>query len=237
MPKAKKKKKTSKSKGKAVNALASLEQYQLVPVAKLRKAPWNYKEDDDEQSKKLAANIKRNKQVVNIIVREMPDGTLEVVDGNHRVDAFHEAGMKMAVAFNLGKVPVTTAKRMAMEINETRFKSDHVKMAELVQELVDKHGLDDLETTMPFSREDLEGYMNLLSFDLDALRNKKLGEITNPMEQEGFLRFSLTEKDLAMWHRLKRAFQGITADDEEVFRIVCRDYLKRIGKKKKTKTT
>jgi len=218
---------------KVKDSLSSLDNYQMVPVKLLKKAPWNYKADDEQQAAKLTNNIRRNKQVVNIIVRELPDGSFEVVDGNHRVDTFNELGVDKVVAYNLGKVSILSAKRLAMEINETRFASDHVRMAEIIRELHEKVGMDDLEHTMPFSREDLESYIKLVEFDIESFRKKKIDEITVPEDKLGGLHLHLEPKDRQMWERLKKAFQGITSSDEEIFRIVCKDYLRRVGKKKK----
>jgi hypothetical protein len=94
--------------------------------------------------------------------------------------------------------------------------------------------MDDLETTMPYSREELDSYIKLLDIDLEAFRKKALEEISDPWEREGYLKFKLVAKDLEVWHQLKKAFQGITEQDEEIFRIVCRYYLRRFKSGKTT---
>ena len=47
-----------------------LDQYVLIDIDKLVKADWNYKQDDEVKTAKLRANIRRNGQVENIIVRD-----------------------------------------------------------------------------------------------------------------------------------------------------------------------
>ena len=68
--------------------LLNIERWQAVDTDKLDPAPWNYKGDDEEKAAKLLAQIERNGQLENIIVREMPKGRLEVVNGNHRLPVF-----------------------------------------------------------------------------------------------------------------------------------------------------
>ena len=56
----------------------------VLPIDALRKAPWNYKTDDPKLAEKLRANMERNGQLENIVVRQMDDESYEVVNGNHR---------------------------------------------------------------------------------------------------------------------------------------------------------
>lgn len=115
------KKGAKKKGGQLTNSNIPQRQFELVRVSKLRKAPWNYKEEDEELSEKLLNAIKRSGQTVNIIVREIKDGNYEVVDGNHRVDVFQKLDLDEVYAVNLGRVSVAEAKRQAVEVNETKF--------------------------------------------------------------------------------------------------------------------
>lgn len=231
----KKKIKKKKVKKKKQVPLASLENYQLVSVSKLQKAPWNVKEDDALQATKLANNIRRNKQVVNIIVRDMPNGMLEVVDGNHRVDAFKEVGMRSAVAYQLGKVSVAEAKRIALEINETRFKTDHLRMAEVIASLTERFSMDDLESTLPFSKSDIESYLAVLDIELKNAQTEILEDPTDKKEGNT-LTLKMNPEDQAIWDQLKQAFASVTDLNEEIFRIVCRSYLQRVAASPAKKT-
>lgn len=131
-------------------------QWVLIQVDKLVKANWNYKVDDVKKSQKLKENIKRNGQVENVIVRELPDGNFEVVNGNHRLDVFLDIGTEKVICYNMGNVSVAVAQRLAAETNETRFDRDSLKFAELIKGPADEFTLDDLDTTMPFSHSELE---------------------------------------------------------------------------------
>ena len=155
-----------------------------VPLELLTKAAWNYKKDDDEKATKLAENIRRNGQLENIIVRETDDGSLEVVNGNHRLTAFEELQFEKVMCFFLGKVSDSQAQRIAIETNETRFETDHIKLAELIRNMVmgtdAEFEIADLVATMPFTHEELENQIKLLDFDWSEFQTSSDGGVTRP---------------------------------------------------------
>lgn len=127
-----------------------------VPLVKLVKAPWNYKTDDPDMAKKLKANMYRNGQLENIVVRELPDGLYEIVNGNHRFTALIELGFESVTCANLGKISLEEAQRIAIELNETRFATNTQALSELLVGLVDSFGEKDLLFTSPFSADEMK---------------------------------------------------------------------------------
>ena len=150
---------------KKVPALVDQEKFQVLPFDKLVKAAWNYKEDNDELKEKLKANLKLNGQVENLLVRELDTGFYEVVNGNHRYDALAELECTEVMCYNLGAITETQAKRIAIETNETRFKSDNIKLAGLIKEIGVEINYKDLALTMPYTEEELRNFDELLNFD------------------------------------------------------------------------
>ena len=141
-----------------------------VPITSLTLAVWNYKTDDPKLMRKLESNIKKHGQVENLIVREMNDGpdiVYEVVNGNHRLKALTNLGYDNVVCYNLGKITDATAKRIAVETNETKFGTDSIKLAEVMRDIRDEYHLDDILETMPFSKGELENFEGMLEFDWD----------------------------------------------------------------------
>lgn len=143
----------------------------VLPIKKLVKADWNYKEEDEFLSDKLANNIKRNGQVENLIVRELPTGFYEVINGNHRLDTFKELGWTKVVCKNEGAISVAQAQRIAIETNETKFKTDPLKLAKLIKEISAEIPVDELKLSMPYSEEDLNNMGKLLNFDWGQYSN------------------------------------------------------------------
>lgn len=142
-----------------------------VDLSLLVKADWNYKTEDAEKSEKLKNNIKRNGQVENLLIRELPTGFYEVVNGNHRLDVMKELGLETAHVYNFGKMSDQQARRLAIETNETRFNSDHIKLAELVKEISTEFGIDDLVQTMPYTEQEIGDMEKLLDFDFSQFKN------------------------------------------------------------------
>lgn len=154
--------------------------FEKVKIDRLKKAPWNYKEDDPELIKKLANNIRRNGVVVNLIVREIGSkkpASLEVIDGNHRLEAVkiiaEELGLQEIMVCNCGKLSLEEAQRMAVEINETRFVNDQLNLAKTIKSITGAYTLEELLTTLPYNQETLEGLIKLADFDFDALPDRE----------------------------------------------------------------
>ena len=144
--------------------LKSTKGFQKVDIKGLLKAKWNYKYDDKQKAESLRKNIERNGQIENIVVRELTPGRFEIVNGNHRLDAFLALGFKDVQAFNLGKISLSAAKRVAIELNETRFPTDQISLAETIGEIVKEFGIADLGS-LPFTNEEITGMGYLLKFN------------------------------------------------------------------------
>lgn len=144
----------------------------ILSIEKLMPADWNYKEDNEMTQRILANNIKKNGQIINIITRELEGGKHEVVNGNHRLKALKEIGIKEVVCFNLGNVTIAEAKRIAIETNETNFKPSLNKLSGIIAEITrdakydlnikydyDKH-------TLPYSNEEIHRFKEISNIDL-----------------------------------------------------------------------
>jgi ParB family chromosome partitioning protein len=159
--------------------------FRSLPIEKLVKADWNYKGEDEELQRTLEENIKRNGQIENIVVRELPTGFYEVVNGNHRLTAFSALGLKEVMVFDLGPISDSKARRIAVETNETKFKNDPFKLAEVIKEMTEEFNLEDLQVTMPFSASELESFTKLQNFDFDQYNSAEPEPSPQNGEQTG----------------------------------------------------
>lgn len=194
-----------------------IERFITLRTDQLVKADWNYKLNDSAMLDKLVANIQRNGQVENLIVRELDTGAFEIVNGNHRYDALQKLGISEVMVCNIGKVTQAYAQRLAIETNETKFKNDVILLAERVQELLEQYEVEDLRTTMPFSDEELKHLTDLDKFDWDDYDNNE-----GTGEGEDSATFTLTFKvpnDVrVMWTEYKNRMQAQgVSDDNEIF--------------------
>lgn len=140
--------------------------FKKLPIEVLVKAEWNYKTQDEALQSKLVANIKKNGQIENILVRPLGDGTYEVTNGNHRLDALNTLEYKEVMVYDLGPISEDQAKRIAIETNETKFESDQIALAKIISGLLTT--FEDFATTAPYTTEQLGNFDNLLAFDWDA---------------------------------------------------------------------
>ena len=140
--------------------------YQWMNTNLLQQAPWNYKEEDKTKLNALFSNMKRNGQVINLNVRELkPDKVYEVLDGNHRLRLLHKLKVKQVHVYNHGPMTDSAAMRMAVEINETIFVPDPLKLCDVLSTVRKQFDLSDLVKTFPWSSQQLQELLRLKSPD------------------------------------------------------------------------
>lgn len=153
--------------------------WQLISVDKIKEADWNYKDTDEYIDSKLEENIKRNGVVQNVIVRELPKSMFEMVNGNHRLPIIKKLGLKNVMAYNLGKISLPEAKRIAYETNETNYATDQFKLSSLLKDISGEFTFDDLVGTSPFKPEYLQVLVESATFDINTY---KLHEENDPLK-------------------------------------------------------
>jgi len=136
-----------------------------VDIKLLDYAPWNYKTDDEEKARKLQNNIDRNGQVESIIIRDMGTGRFEVVNGNHRLTAFTNAGIDKPMCFNTSVTSERAAQRLALETNETKFDNDPIKLGQIASGLLEEFEKKDLLETLPYDEPEFDSYAEMDSWD------------------------------------------------------------------------
>lgn len=143
-------------------------------------ADWNYKEPGtEEQIEKLAKSIAVDKSAGALAVREIiKDGVqlMEVIDGNHRLQAIRFLGWEDVSVENFGEISIATAAVIARRRNHNWFDDDKLKLAKLFNDHVFKeYEISGLAEYMPESEESLEAYKKLAEFDWKEPEQKDLG--------------------------------------------------------------
>jgi len=179
-----------------INIQENFKKYKVIDIKNIILANWNYKETDNDSAisliEKLKSNLKRNGQVENIQVRLLNDGKYEVINGNHRVMAFLQLKIKKIISYDHGKISLNEAKRIAIETNETKFKADNMKLADIIVEIQDDFTIEELVQTMPFSNSELKNFSKLSEFSWDQYDqpdNIDTGE--NKKEEFGTIKYPL----------------------------------------------
>lgn len=112
---------------------------------KLAPNPWNSNKVGRAAFEKLKQSLTKHGAFKPIVVRELADGTLEILGGYHRNEAVKELGWEEVPVLNLGKVSEDRAKEIGL-IDNTRYGEDD---KELLDKLLAEMDLDSLDATLP----------------------------------------------------------------------------------------
>lgn len=169
-----------------------------VPHSALRPNPWNTNRiTDPANEQKLRESMKLLGTYKPIVVRTLPDGTLEILGGEHRWKAAGQLGHAEVPIINVGLVDDHRAKQIGLVDNGRYGEDDSVALAALLRELGDE-----VLTIVPFSEADLAALTAAASVsmeDLDAMDRDSLPDLSDlkagPTAQ--MLRFKVPIEDVA----------------------------------------
>ena len=193
-----------------------------VPLNKLHKAPWNYKKEDEDTQRILENNLKAKGQIINVIIRELDDGKLEVVNGNHRLTAFHSIDWKDKVhCFHLGKISKADAEATAISTNELNFEKDPLKLASVIEDIAKVYTIDEMAEVLPYSKEEIHNYQNLLTFEWNFGEDEATegeiqgGDTFSDVDFTRLIKVVVTEETFKRWNELKKKMRTTLGYDNE----------------------
>lgn len=97
------------------------------------------------------------------------DGTMEIIDGEHRWRAATEMGLATVPVVDLGVVADDVAMQLTVVLNETRGTVDPRRLGVLLRDLASRNSKERLLDALPFSREAFERLSGMPSLDLSKL--------------------------------------------------------------------
>lgn len=129
----------------------------------LKKNTWNPNEVSAEGMMKLKKSIELHGHIKPILIRELEDGTKEIVGGEHRVDVSIELGHDAVPVVNLGRISDEMAKK-ALLLDNSRYGEDEVgRLSALLEDLGE--GSAELASYMTYTEDDLA---TLMTSDIEA---------------------------------------------------------------------
>lgn len=132
----------------------------------LRPNPWNTNVVTPENEAKIDASLKRLGMFKPVIVRELADGTLEILGGEHRKDSAIRIGMGEVPIINLGSISDKKAKEIGLVDNGRYGNDDTLQLAQLLEEL---GTAEEMASFMPYSDGDLASIFASTNIALDDL--------------------------------------------------------------------
>lgn len=168
----------------------------LIEPSRLRGNPWNPNVLDPASESKLDASLKRLGFFKPIIARELEGGVLEILGGHHRWESAIRIGLTEVPIVNLGEVDDKKAKEIGLADNGRWGHDDAGKLADVFSEL----DLEEIESFLPYSENDLSAIIATADLDLDDLNldddddDVSLGDTKAP-PTDTIMRFKVPVRD------------------------------------------
>lgn len=140
--------------------------------------PWNSNVVSHENEEKLRASIERHGMFKPVLVRELSDGTIQSIGGQHRAEQAIELGYDSIPVINLGPISDEQAKEISLADNARYGIDDTLKLSEILGDL----DTSAIENFLPWTNRDIAAMTASLSVDIDAL---DLDEPTIPEDDDG----------------------------------------------------
>lgn len=190
-----------------------------VDVSRLRPNPWNTNSVSPENELKLKASVERLGVFKPVIVRELDDGSLEILGGEHRWMTARELGHSTIPVVNLGVISDDRAKEIGLVDNGRYGEDDTLALAELLR------GIDssaDIMAILPYNDDELSAIFSSTSIALDDLdkHDEDLPDLSSPLSKplktHQIMRFKVPVEDAEWVQKLVESTmnsQGFIEDD------------------------
>lgn len=182
--------------------------------------PWNPNKVSPEGMERLTESLRRHGWVKPVLVRELDGDILEILGGQHRVEAAIALRQAEVPVLNLGKIADDRAKEIGL-IDNARYGADDADaLAEIIEEI---GGKDAVAEFLPFSDAELASLVTDVSDDdIDDLvegdENDSKPEKPEPSRKtHSVMRFKVSVEDEDLVRELVEEVkleQGFVEDDD-----------------------
>ena len=122
---------------------------QYIDPRELLANPWNSNHVDLEAEKQLEKSLRRLKMIDPIKVRELDDGSFEILSGQHRTEACIRLNYSEVPIINLGSVPEAKAREISLVSNGRYGRDDPIELMEVI-EFIQAEGNVELSSFLPY---------------------------------------------------------------------------------------
>lgn len=180
-----------------------------VPPSDLQVNPWNSNYVSPENEAKLRESVKRHGVYKPIICRELADGSLQILGGEHRARVARDLGIERVPVVNLGRISDKKAKEIGLADNGRYGDDDILKLSDILKDI----GADEAVTFLPFEDRDLATIFNVAKVDIDDL------ELPDEKGDDGLDALATTELKSTATHQLM-TFKVPLGDAEAVSKLI-----------------
>ncbi len=171
-----------------------------IDPALLKANPWNTNHVSSANEFKIDTSIKRFGMFKPVLVRELADGSFQIIGGQHRVESAIRLKLATVPIHSLGKLSDKKAKEIGLVDNGRYGADDTLQLAHLLEDLGD---IDDIASYMPYSDAELTSIFASTHIELDDL---ELGmdddpspapPISKAIQTHSVMRFKVPSGDVA----------------------------------------
>ncbi len=182
---------------------------EMIPIADLVPHPLNANLMPAELREKLAENIRRTRRYPPVIARRLADGSLQIIDGEHRWSVLKDLG-EQSVACVIWNLDDHEALLLLATLNRLHGEDVPARRAALVAELQQHETLAALAALLPESEAELHSTLALADFDVEALV-RDLEEASRRAAEQGpqLFSFAVDPEDAP---RVQEALDRASAD-------------------------
>lgn len=136
-----------------------------VPPDELIPNPWNSNYVSPDNERKLRQSVERFGVYKPIVCRELNDGTLQILGGEHRARVARDMALEVVPVVNLGRVDDKRAKEIGLADNGRYGDDDLIKLSEILKDI----GAEEAVNFLPFEEKDLASIFAISKVDIDDL--------------------------------------------------------------------
>jgi ParB/RepB/Spo0J family partition protein len=173
------------------------------PIEKLTLNDWNPNEMDLEKMKSLERSIKERGFLVPIVANK--DG--KIIEGEHRYLASKECGLKQ-VPVMLAEMEEDEMKMSTIGLNNIRGCDSPIKLAKLLQDLNQRHSLQEIAEKIGSGSESLKDKLELLKIPGDLLQQLKENSVIQEQEVPSVLHFAVSKEQEKTIMQALELFEG-----------------------------
>jgi len=150
------------------------------PMDSIKPNPWNPNEQTDFVFEKEKLSIQEHGFLDPITVRELPDGSYQIIDGEHRWKAMKAMSQPEILINNLGNIPEKIARKLTILANELRGRARRDKMSELLQSLSKDFSTEELYQSLPMQTTEIDSLINAAQINWDQVGGSLKGASDAP---------------------------------------------------------
>jgi len=147
-----------------------MKDHKYIPLNQISVPAYSSKKSDSFKLGKLKKVLKKYGQILPIQVRLLKKDSYELITGRKILHCLESLDTQSIYCYNHGKISSEQAKLIYLETDLQNYETDTVGLAEIIEDVVGHYGIYDVLETVPFTQNEINGYLKYLSFDWEELR-------------------------------------------------------------------